>query len=186
MANRLGELLVRRGVLTAAQVDHIMSVQRHTARPFGELAEALFGVAPQDVEQAWAAQLAEITERFDPRRDRPEPAVHGLVNRRQAWQFGVLPVRMDADADAVVMATTEAMLPRAARFLAWRLAEPVHFIVATPADLERALHEHYPLPGARLAEQGSTAAAAADTASDRRDAASAPLTPVVRIVHPDR
>ena len=44
MTLRLGDLLVNRGAMTGQQRDAVLEYQRLTGRPFGELAERLFGV----------------------------------------------------------------------------------------------------------------------------------------------
>ena len=48
---KLGDLLVQQGVLTVAQRDQVLEAQRLRRRPFGVLAEDLFGVSPA----AWSA-----------------------------------------------------------------------------------------------------------------------------------
>ena len=53
MTIRLGDLLVRNGALTPAQRDSVLDYQKLTGRPFGELAERLFGVGQRAVEDAW-------------------------------------------------------------------------------------------------------------------------------------
>ena len=63
---RLGQLLVESSVLTGKQVDHIVIVQEKTGEPFGLLAERLFGVDPQRIEEAWAKQYAGLTRTVDP------------------------------------------------------------------------------------------------------------------------
>jgi hypothetical protein len=53
---QIGQLLIEQGVLTPTQVDHILKVQKISHRPFGDLAERLFGISPQAVEDAWVQQ----------------------------------------------------------------------------------------------------------------------------------
>ena len=53
---QIGQLLVQQGVLTDKQVQHILTVQRSSHRPFGDLAERLYGVSPEAVEDAWVQQ----------------------------------------------------------------------------------------------------------------------------------
>ena len=53
---QIGELLVEQGVLSEAQVRHILAVQRMSHRPFGDLAERLYGISPKAVEDAWVDQ----------------------------------------------------------------------------------------------------------------------------------
>ncbi len=52
----IGQLLIEQGVLSAEQVGHILAVQKASHRPFGDLAERLYGIDPQAVEDAWVAQ----------------------------------------------------------------------------------------------------------------------------------
>src|SRR5882757_10192482 len=52
----IGQLLVEQGVLTAEQVAHILKVQKASHRPFGDLAERLYGIDPQAIEDAWVEQ----------------------------------------------------------------------------------------------------------------------------------
>ncbi len=145
MPVRLGDLLVERGVLTEEQRAEILRRQRTDPRPFGALAERLFGVKPEAVEQAWAEQFEGLTPRVDPRRERVDAGVLGLIDRRQAWQFRVLPLRYD-DGD-LVMCTTREHLVRALKFTGWRLARPCHFVLADPVALGEALMRHYHLEG---------------------------------------
>jgi hypothetical protein len=142
---RLGDLLVRRGVLTESQRDAVLDYQKLTGRPFGELAERLFGVGQQAVENAWAEQYGMIARRVDPRAERMDPEVLGLIDRRQAWQFRILPMRIDAD--EVVICTTQEHLVRALKFAGWKIQAPSYFVLADPMALGDALMRHYPLAG---------------------------------------
>ena len=55
MAMRLGDLMVEHGVLSSTQRDEIVAHQQVSGRPFGLLAEEMYGVDPRAVERAWAA-----------------------------------------------------------------------------------------------------------------------------------
>ncbi|MBX3363348.1 MAG: hypothetical protein KF866_01175 [Phycisphaeraceae bacterium] len=145
MAVRLGDLLVQRGVLTGAQRDQIVEVQLTSGRPFGELAERLFGVSPSAIEGAWATQYAMLAPKIDPRLRVPSAKVLGLVERRQAWQFGVLPIEFEGH--DLVVCTTEAHLARALRFCGWRIVHPCSFVITDLATLGEALDLHYPMAG---------------------------------------
>jgi len=145
---RLGEILVDRGVLTQVQVDEILDKQDRTGRPFGDLAERMFGVSAADVENAWAEQLSTLTEHVDPCAETVEADVCSLVSSRQAWQFGLLPMRHERG--EIIVATTADYLPRASRFVAWSFPVPVLFVVAEAEALERALHRYHPIGGMSL------------------------------------
>jgi len=49
---QIGQLLIEQGVLTQTQVQHILKVQKMSHRPFGDLAERLYGISPKAVEDA--------------------------------------------------------------------------------------------------------------------------------------
>lgn len=145
MAVRLGELMVRRGLLSERQVERILEVQAGTGRPFGELAEEMYDLHPQDVERVWAEQYALSASRIDPRTEPVEQAAITLVTRRQAWQFCLLPLRLEGR--DLVVCTTQDNLPRALRFVYRRLERPASFLLCDPQPLAEALQKHYPMTG---------------------------------------
>jgi hypothetical protein len=67
-----------------------------------------------------------------------------VINRRQAWQFHVLPVSRDEH--SLNVATDAENLIRAVNFSTRRLAEPVRFLIATRTQLREFLMKHYPVP----------------------------------------
>jgi type IV pilus assembly protein PilB len=142
---RLGELLVLQGVLSTEQVDEILDVQRRTARPFGDLAETLFHVDPQAIEKAWIDQYLSFSTEIDLDRQRMDLRVLKVLNRRQAWQFRILPLRHENE--ELVVATDSEHLKRAVNFAWSRLDEPIYFLIASRPQLEAFLMKHYPWPG---------------------------------------
>ena len=141
---RIGELLIDQGVLTRRQVEHILIVQKHSSRPFGDLAERLYGVPPEAVTEAWVEQYVRTAGVTDLSTVEIEPAVAVLINRRQAWQFKVLPLgRTDGQ---LSIATDAENLVRAVNFAARSLREPAVFVLAESADLKAALMATYPVP----------------------------------------
>jgi hypothetical protein len=142
---RLGDLLVARGVLTETQRDLVLAEQTTTGRPFGALAEELFGVEPTAVEQAWAVQYAAVAERVNPAEECILAETVAMLDARQAWQFGLIPV--GEDQGEVVLATTPRLLARAMRFASWRLDQPSRFLICEEHQLAQALQNLYPMPG---------------------------------------
>lgn len=147
MSIRLGDVLVKRGLLTEAQRDAILDKQREVGRPFGELAESMFGVHPDDVERAWAYQYAAMAPNVNPAATPPEPSALRLISARQAWQFRVLPLRYQDD--ELVVCTTEVHLVRALKFAGWRLGEICSFVITDDESMGKALDQHYPIAGLR-------------------------------------
>lgn len=150
---QIGELLVEQRVLTTQQVEHILQVQRASHRPFGDLAERLYGVSPEAIEDAWVQQYLRIAGTFDLEEQRIDVDCLRLINRRQAWQFHMMPTnRQD---DNLNIATDAEHLVRAVNFAARRLDEPVCFLIARREQLREFLMKHYPVPKymAAFAEQ---------------------------------
>lgn len=141
---QIGQLLVEQGVLTQSQVQHILQVQRHSHRPFGDLAERLFGVSPQAVEDAWVRQYVRLAGVVDLEEIEIDINCLRVINRRQAWQFRLLP--LNRDIDSLNIATDEKSLVRAVNLSARRLGEPVCFLIAERKQLREFLMKHYPIP----------------------------------------
>lgn len=149
MVVRIGDLLVRRGSIDASQRDAILEHQRLSGRPFGVLAEHLYGVHPSEVEHAWGEQYAAYAEQIDPSATPPDAAVLGLITRRQAWQFGLLPMWFDG-AELVVV-STPTRLSRAMRFAAWKIGHECRYAVCEEHRLQKALERAYPAPATEAA-----------------------------------
>jgi len=141
---QIGQLLIEQGVLTAQQVEHILKVQKISHRPFGDLAERLFGISPQAVEDAWVQQYMRMVGTVDLDNVRFDEQCLRLLNRRQAWQFHMLP--MNRTDDHLNLATDAASLVRAVNFSAKKLDEPVFFQIAERSQLREFLMRHYPVP----------------------------------------
>ena len=142
---RIGQILIDQGVLNAGQVDAILCAQQRTGRPFGVICEQLFDVPAAAVECAWSEQYARLTRQVDPDNEIIDPQALSLVDRRQAWQFCVLPVRFDGE--ELMIATTRQHLLRALKFACNVLEMPAYIVLTEPQRLGRALARHYPLPG---------------------------------------
>ena len=141
---QIGTLLVEQGVLTDKQVQHILKVQKQSARPFGDLAERLYGINPRAIEDAWVEQYLRIAGTIDLDEQRVDEGCLRLLNRRQAWQFHLLP--MNRDEQYLNIATSAEQLVRAVNFSSRKLDEPVYFQIAERKQLREFLMKHYPVP----------------------------------------
>ena len=141
---QIGQLLVEQGVLTETQVQHILKVQKQSHRPFGDLAERLFGINPRAIEDAWVEQYLRIAGVVDLNDYEMEVDALRLLNRRQAWQFHLLPMsRRDENLN---VATSPDNLVRAVNFASRSIDEPVFFLIAERKQLREFLMKHYPVP----------------------------------------
>jgi hypothetical protein len=150
---RIGQLLVEQGVLSDIQVQHILKVQKQCGRPFGDLAERLYGISPKAIEDAWVEQYIRTAGVVDLDEIEIETDCLRLLNRRQAWQFHVLPTQR-AQGELNV-ATTPQHLVRAVNFATRSFDEPVYFMLAEHTQLRAFLMKHYPVPEflAQMAEK---------------------------------
>ena len=141
---QIGQLLVQQGVLTERQVQHILQVQKVSHRPFGDLAERLFGVSPEAIEDAWVQQYVRTAGVVDLDEHDIDINCLRLINRRQAWQFHVLPVAKNEQ--GMQAATDATSLIRAVNFSTRRLDDAVCFLIAEREQLREFLMKHYPIP----------------------------------------
>lgn len=140
---QIGQLLIEQGVLTETQVQHILKVQKMSHRPFGDLAERLYGISPKAVEDAWVEQYLRLAGVVDLDDVKVDTDCLRVLNRRQAWQFHLLPLNRDPE---LQMATTPEQLVRSVNFSARSLDEPVHILIAERQQLREFLMKHYPVP----------------------------------------
>lgn len=141
---RIGELLVEQGVLTDRQVRHILKVQKISNRPFGDLAERLYGIDAKAVENAWVEQYIRTVGTVELDDQRMETDCLRLLQRRQAWQFQLLPMhREDHELHA---ATTRENLVRAVNFSSRSIDEPIYMMIAERRQFREFLMRHYPVP----------------------------------------
>jgi hypothetical protein len=149
---QIGQLLVEQGVLTLKQVEQIVKVQQTNQRPFGDLAERLFGIDPRAVEDAWVEQYVRTAGVVDLDQVKIEADALRVLNRRQAWQFHILPLYRDEQttADSVPpnlnVATSTDSLVRAVNFAVRKLDDPIYFLIAERQQLREFLMKHYPVP----------------------------------------
>jgi Type II secretion system (T2SS), protein E, N-terminal domain len=141
---RLGQILTEQGVLRQDQVDHIVSVQRRVGRPFGDLAERLFGIDPKVIEDAWVRQYTQIMGPIDPATLAVDQECIALINRRQAWQFFIAPVHRSGE--ELLLITTAKNLVRASNFAAHVFPEATFFRISGEESMQRFLMKHYPVP----------------------------------------
>jgi hypothetical protein len=67
-----------------------------------------------------------------------------VLNRRQAWQFHVLPINREAE--NLNVATSGEDLIRAVNFAVRKIDDPIYFMIAERKQLREFLMKHYPVP----------------------------------------
>ena len=82
---RIGEILVEQGVLNEQQVFEIVQAQKKLHLPFGVLAERMFEVTLESIENAWIEQYHRFTGTIDLSEQTFDDRALRMINRRQAW-----------------------------------------------------------------------------------------------------
>ena len=142
---QLGELLIAQGVLTARQVAHVLDVQAVSPRPFGDLAERLFGVDPKLVAGAWVKQFVARHAPRDVSGEVCEDRWLHRLDRRQAWQFRMVPMRREEQGSLLIAADARGLL-KAVNFAARAFPLAPCMVLADEKSLQALLMRHYPVP----------------------------------------
>lgn len=142
---RIGEILVEQGVLTEQQVFEIVQAQKKLQLPFGVLAEQMFDVTLESIENAWIEQYHRFTGTIDLKEQTFDERALRMINRRQAWQFECIPVNFEPGGE-LLMAASRRRLARAVTFATNRLDKVVYFRVAESDEIQAFLRKHYPMP----------------------------------------
>ena len=142
---RIGEILVEQGVLSEQQVFEIIQAQKRLHLPFGVLAERMFDVTLESIENAWIEQYHRFTGTIDLDQQAFDDRALRLINRRQAWQFEILPVGFEPTGE-LLMAASRRRLARAVTFATNRLDKVVYFRIAESDQIQKFFKQHFPMP----------------------------------------
>ncbi len=142
---KIGEILVEQGILSEQQVFEVLEAQKQHRMPFGVLAERMFDVTLHSIENAWVEQYHRFTGTIDLSGEKFDNEALRVLNRRQAWQFELLPIRTEPDGEMLVAASAN-RLARAVTFAANRIDRAVYFRIAEQSQLREFLQQHYPMP----------------------------------------
>ncbi len=142
---RIGEILVEQGILSPQQASEIVQAQKKLHLPFGLLAERMFEVTLESVENAWIEQYHRFTGTIDLGQQQFDEAALRLINRRQAWQFEMVPICFEQTGE-LLMAASRKRLARAVTYATNRLDHVVYFRVAESDQLKEFLQKYYPMP----------------------------------------
>ncbi|MEM6393244.1 MAG: hypothetical protein AAF797_10765 [Planctomycetota bacterium] len=142
---RIGEILIEQGVLSEQQVFEIVQAQKKQHLPFGVLAERMFDVTVESIENAWIEQYHRFTGTIDLSEQTIDERALRLINRRQAWQFEILPIGFEPGGE-LLMAASRRRLARAVTFSTNRIDRVVYFRIAESDELQAFLNRYYPMP----------------------------------------
>lgn len=142
---QIGQILVEHGVLSEQQAFEVAQAQKKCRKPFGVLAEEMFEVTVASVEQAWVEQYHRYTGTIDLAEQQVDEKALRTIQRRQAWQFEMAPLRFEDNGELLVAAGRD-RLARAVTFASAKIDRPVYFRIAESAQLRDFLRQHFPMP----------------------------------------
>ncbi len=142
---QIGQILVEHGVLTQQQAFEIAAAQKQRRKPFGVLAEEMFDVTVDSIEEAWVEQYHRFTGTIDLDEQKIDERALRTIHRRQAWQFEMAPVRFEKNGELLI-AADRSRLARAVTFATRTLEVPTYFRIAESQQLRSFLRRHFPMP----------------------------------------
>lgn len=137
---RLGELLVREGLLTQAQLDQALTEKRGTRQRLGELVVAHGWVTEVQIAQALAEQYQLEFVNLDA--SPPNPAAATLLPEKFARRYRAVPIRFAGD--RVVVAVADPTNVLASDDLRIALGLELQLTVATASGIDAALERLHP------------------------------------------
>lgn len=153
--HQIGQIMIEQNVLTQEQVDRLLADQREADKPFGELAETMYGIDEHKVHQALADQIAYRAPQIKLCQEAFEPEVLGVITAREAWDTLVLPIRVE-DGE-LLCATTVETLPAAIELLSEKLDLPYRFALAEMRPIEEFIANMYAYEGVDVADDSEAA-----------------------------
>lgn len=137
--SRMGELLVRRGVLTAAQVADALLAQTSSGRRLGTLLVELGALDERELVQVLADQLG--LDQIDLGRITPDAEALALLPDTLVRELSVLPVTVQDDGtlDVVVADPSDALAHRLTEVSGHR----VRMLLAPPSEVRRGIDGSY-------------------------------------------
>ena len=149
----IGQILVDRGIMRVEHVSAVLDKQRSDPRPFGRLAETMFGIAVEEIAAALAVQLRHTTSWVNLAHQPLDPRVLTLLSPSEAWDHLVLPLRREDR--QLVCATGAETLPEALALLQRRVSEPIRLVFAEMHQLEQFIAERYDYEGLELTDEAA-------------------------------
>ncbi|WP_034386563.1 ATPase, T2SS/T4P/T4SS family [Deinococcus sp. YIM 77859] len=143
---RLGQLLLRRGLISEAQLQVALDAQQQTGNDLGATLVAQ-GVLTEDQLYEVLAEQADVVYLRNPRDFHPGEDVLGSLLRSDALRLSAVPV--DETAQGITVVTSD---PRRREEIEALVGRPVQLVLAKPRDVEALIERYYP-QRTRLGEQ---------------------------------
>jgi len=149
MDNRqIGHILVDRGVMRIEHVAAVLERQKQDLRPFGKLAESMFGITVDEVAAALAEQFRHRCSWVNLAHQNLDPQCLIQLEPAQAWDHLLLPLRYENG--ELIFATALETLEMAIALLQRYVYQPFHLVLCEMRQLEQFIAERYDYEGIEL------------------------------------
>ncbi|GIU89799.1 MAG: hypothetical protein KatS3mg010_0898 [Acidimicrobiia bacterium] len=132
---RLGELLVREGLLDPAQLEHALAAQRERGGRLGDVLVALGLVDERELARVLGEQLG--VDVVDLRSARLDPQVLALLPEDVARELHAIPIALEGE--RVVVAVSDPLDETLTDRCITALGRPVRLVIAARSDIDRAI-----------------------------------------------
>lgn len=140
MAERLGEIFLKRKLVSPEQLESALQEQTHTGEFLGEILIRLGYVKEDDLLHVLAEQFKTRFVSLD--RVRVNPQVLKMVPRHLAWEYRFLPIDIRASVLLIAVANPLDMWPMSVLQEKLDLVE-VQIVLARKDDIMRSIQKHY-------------------------------------------
>lgn len=137
---RIGEILIRRGVITWTQLESALDMHVATGRKTGQILLDRGLIHEKDLFQGLAYQIG--MSYADLKRVTPQPEALRLFPKRLAYQYSVLPLVYQDD--VLLVAISEVLDPFSEEEIQeYAKTVEIRFVLCCPEDLSRAIKYYY-------------------------------------------
>src|SRR6476659_6970300 len=162
MAVKLGDLLLKRKLITQDQLDSALKLQREEGGKIGEALVGVFAVSEADITETLSQQFG--VPSIDLAHFEIDPGVIKVVPGEVARKYGVLPVNKTGATLTIAMGDpTNVFAMDDIKFMTGYNVEPV---VASEASLRRAIDKHYGTPRSVVLKERPKGATTGSAPSD--------------------
>ena len=137
---RIGEILIRKGLISWDQLDHALAIREATGRKTGEVLVQRGMVSQKKLFQGLAdqsgmtfADLENVT---------PQTEALDAVPKRLAYEYHIMP--LVSNEDTILIAASNPMTPWAETdILTYTRFKDIRTVLSSPEDIEHALARYY-------------------------------------------
>jgi type IV pilus assembly protein PilB len=140
MAERIGDMLIRKGLITQEQLTKALGEQSKTGKFLGEILVKMQFITEEGLLKALAEQFN--THFVALSNVKINPAISRMVPGEMAWEYKVMPIEMRNMVLLIAVPNPLDMWPMSSLQEKLKLSE-VQFVLATKSDILKTIEKYY-------------------------------------------